>query len=528
MLWDHTLPSSTTMSVPSSSTTTLSTPCTPVNSLQGQIEESIHAQWSPDQAPLAPPHVWGCSSWETAPVFRRRLDSQTTQAFVPMAKLNQDFWGIVLLAEEDSDNDEDQNQTPGSRRMAWKYHHLLIVTEQALIAEQSWKRVSGCCPPSATAHTPTVQPANLIIGDDNGDDDDDGDDDNDDSDDDYWGQYGDTEDASTEETAPEDTGFSRDSPKKVTDKDEDEDDDDDDDYWCKYGDQEHEDESESDGTGHQDSPSETLDDGSEAGSEPRRFFACLDEAAHGNSDPVIIDPAGQVDATTLTMLLERLITHSDEEGVPRILAGRDNDADGSTDNEDDNDAYFEMQEHPVGENESLHFREVEAQAEIFESSSQSREGDLSSAADSVSRSPSQPTSFVSCSSSGTNTAGESTSAPSMVMTPMRMALHEPNRQPSSSALLPTSSSSSSASPLSTLSCTDSAYQEDSEDPFNKISSSSLGPGISLGETAVTPTEDSVRVALQMAVRKATVSGMSKKDLLEMLDVIYDASNVQAA
>lgn len=449
------------------------------------------------------------------------------QALVPVAKLNsQDLWGVVLLAEaEDRNEDEDNKDAKQDRsiygiRMTWKYHHLTVVPEEALIAGQSWKYVSGCCPLAAAALSPqqqqwtslhpsschrdlTLQSAGAKNKEEEGEED------VDDSDDDYWGQYGDAEDLSTDETAPDDSAEhssrgSGSAPKRSAEKDEngDEDEDDDDDYWCKYGAQEHdqEEESESDGPSHQDSSSEET---------TKPEAAMIDSM--GN--------IGQVDAITLSILLERLITHSDEESVPRILAGRDNDASGSTDNEADNDDYFEMEEdeedvslHLIGERVEGTGVEAEPAAEEFKSLRP--RGDASSSADSGSWSPSQSTSFVSCASTGTNTAGESASTPSMVS-------HKPN--------LPSSSSLPSISPLSTISCTDSAYQEDPEDPFNKILTS-LESDVRLTDTTAasqTTPQESVRLALQMAVRKAAVSGMSKTDLFEMLDVIYEGPSLQA-
>ncbi|KAF9365667.1 hypothetical protein BGX34_009002 [Mortierella sp. NVP85] len=390
--------------------------------------------------------------------------------------------------------------------------------------------------------------------------DNDDDDDDDDSDDDYWGQYGDAEDVSTDETAPEDApessrgaGFA----PKATAAEEDEDDDDDD-YWCKYADQEHdpqEEEDESDGPS-QDSPSETLNTidqqdvillgGSGApstGSESRRIFASLEDTAstaglagiHAGLLGAVADldghSAGQVDATTLSMLLERLITHSVEEGAPRVLAGRDNSDDG-IDNEADNEDYFELQEDDV----SLHLTEdevgtrtderlvVEAgEVAVYElESSQPRE-DVSSSTNSIlSKSPSCASSFVPCTSTtttGMNTAQETTSMSSTTLSP-EVALHEHNHP----AALSSPTSSASVSPLSTLSCTDSAYQEDSEDPFNKISSATgldLGSADSTAEALEISPQESVRQTLQVAVRKAMVSGISKTDLFEMLAVIYE-------
>ncbi|KAK3816151.1 MAG: hypothetical protein J3Q66DRAFT_193210 [Benniella sp.] len=583
MLWDEASPS-------------LSSPHTTPESLQASIDHSIHSLWSPDQSPLAPPHIWACSSWESAPVFRRKLDSQTIQALVPVARLNsQDLWGIVLLAEAVTDEEDDtiedkeghhhhhyqhhhhhhhqqqQQQQIHDVRMTWKYHHLIVVSEQSLISEQNWKWMAGCShtavsspQESSSLHTSSApslmfQSASAEHGDKGRDDDND----DDGSDDDYWGQYGDAEDVSTDETAPEDApelnrgaGFA---PKTAA-AEEDEDDDDDD-YWCKYADPQEEDD-ESDGP-NRDSSSETLNTtdqqdiillgGSGAlstESESRRIFASLEDTAataglagiHAGLLGAVVDldshGAGQVDATTLSMLLERLITHSVEESAPRVLAGRDNSDDG-TDNEADNEDYFEMQEDDV----SLHLTEDEVGTRTDEGlvvgagevaayeleSSQPRE-DVSSSTDSIlSKSPSCASSFVSCASTttttttstGMNTAQEATSMSSTTLSP-KMALHEHNHPATFPS--PTSTSSASVSPLSTLSCTDSAYQEDSEDPFNKISSAiglDLGPADSTAEALEISPQESVRQTLQVAVRKAMVSGISKTDLFDMLTVIYE-------
>ncbi|KAF9950340.1 hypothetical protein BGZ72_007985 [Mortierella alpina] len=164
----------------------------------------------------------------------------------------------------------------------------------------------------------------------------------DDSDDDYWGQYGDADEspspsAEGEPVSSHGTAFARENLSAYCDT-AGEEDEEDDQYWCKYTEhqegQSDADRQKSRTEAEHDDPaaiglcdSETPDRGSAHALETRRVLACLGDtfAPHGAHATAGVDsPPGQVDATTLSVLLERLIAHeADEDGIVNPLAGRD-------------------------------------------------------------------------------------------------------------------------------------------------------------------------------------------------------------
>ncbi|KAF9928010.1 hypothetical protein BGZ65_006469, partial [Modicella reniformis] len=551
MLWDQA----------SSSTATSAS----LTVLQEHVEESMHGQWTPEQAPLAPPSIWGCSSWETVPVFGRTLDSETMQALIPVARLDsQDLWGIVLLAETVSEQEQEQEEEEEKNnkveveqarrereqkqkddyaqlgtKMVWKYHHLIVISEQTLVTKSGWKLIAGVdgghLQPSVGGFTTALQSPNAEKYHDN----------DDDSDDDYWGQYGGhVDDSSTDETTspvsdatPVYTRSQSFASRTTVNDDEDEDDDDD--YWGKYGIQEqNQEEGDEKGTDSNQDPSseeEALSEAlnlidQESGSESRRILACLENApttvtavSGSGIHPKLLlemDAAysmagniGQVDATTLSMLLERLITHGAEEGVPRILAGRDNDVDGCTDNEadniDDDDEYFEMQDMSLHSPVKAVTAAAAATTVTTATAVDNFDDPVLSSADSGSWSTS---SYSAMSRTNTNTNMNAALKDSASATPKKVVLLHQHNPPSTT----TTVLSPSASPLS---CTDSAYNEDAD--ATNIIITTVTTGSSSGLT------ESVRQSLQSAVSKASVSGMSKAELFEMLRVVYEDSSVQA-
>ncbi|KAG9326036.1 hypothetical protein KVV02_000747 [Mortierella alpina] len=288
------------------------------------VEKYIQERWSPDQSPPTPPLLWGCSSWETARVFRRELVSESVQAFVPLGALDSLHILGVLLVEEDS---------------SWAYHNMSIILNSDLGSRAAWELLNGFdkeATPQAhllIAMDGTSAPrASNVVDQDNKEEDDD-------SDDDYWGQYGDADEspspsAQGEPTSSHGTAFVRENLSAYCDTAEDEDEEDDQ-YWCKYTEHQEEDakrQKPRTGTEHDDPvPIERGDsqvpgrDGTHA-DETRRVLACLGDsfAPHGVPAITCADPSlGQVDPTTLSALLERLRAHeADEEGVVKPLAGR--------------------------------------------------------------------------------------------------------------------------------------------------------------------------------------------------------------
>ncbi|KAF9964924.1 hypothetical protein BGZ70_005724 [Mortierella alpina] len=343
LLWDTNL-----LSSPLSSS---STP--PPSHGLAAVEKYIRELWSPDQSPPTPPLLWGCSSWETARVFRRALVSESVQAFVPLGALDSLHILGVLLVEEDS---------------SWKYHNMAIIQESDLVAHGAWKLMNGSgknFSPLLSSATNGVSASRVlnVVGQDNKEEDDD-------SDDDYWGQYGDADEspspsATGEPASSHGTAFVRENLSAYCDTAEEEDEEDDQ-YWCKYT--EHQEErsdinrqkSRTEAEHHDPEAIELCDrDSSTQAEETRRVLACLTDTIASQGIPAIasVGPAlGQVDPTTLSALLERLIAHeADEDGIVNPLAGRDTNhypecAEEQTADQEpgkiDSDVYFEPRHDP--------------------------------------------------------------------------------------------------------------------------------------------------------------------------------------
>ncbi|KAG0366444.1 hypothetical protein BGZ54_005354, partial [Gamsiella multidivaricata] len=307
------------------------------------------------------------------------------------------------------------------------------------------------------------------------------------------------------------------------------------------------------------------------GSETRRILACVPESSKPAVIPAAVADPGQVDPTTLTILLEKLVTDGDhgqdESAASRSTpaAGRDNDiVDGGADNDKSCDHENDAALHPLGlqaNDESLHLCENFQRPGIVEdddfsasaSASNSQSWNSSASTGSRSRSQSFSTSISSTSSRATVTTAALNAASTsfiekksntnaIAITSGMVAQEQSYQSPSSfdhgddnPMLLMLSSSShsqsrpqSTTSPMSAISSTDSAFYETCFDDEKSLLVRNTTTATATATTAAAALPDeSVRQSLRSVVRKASVSGMSKEELLEMLNVIYEDVGIQA-
>ncbi|KAF8938265.1 hypothetical protein BGZ58_001254 [Dissophora ornata] len=474
-----------------------------------------------------------CTTWESAPVFQRELDAETVLALVPVGRFSpSELWGIVLLAEPVKGGGARAGTGVAceqAREFAWKYHHFMVISETDLTFSDSWRCLDNqsslftspqqqqkeypkqrSLPTVSTSLAPTPQNAyrSAVTAVEE-----------DDSDDEYWGQYGDVEDSPTEESAHSgSTPFTRGFTMTVEEEEED----DDDEYWRKYGEAQGEEQDESDKkskTTDEDPSSEVVAVRSfvdhdprhvmptdVTGSESGRILACVDDRAPRALSTLVAPVAampvpGQVNPTTLAMLLERLVAHNDDPSP-------DNDV-GGTGNKDKDDAGEADVSLPLEE-------QVPRFTDNLPSSSSSPSSALSWSSSAGSRSRSQS---LSTSISSTSTCTTATTITTSIKS-ATIAQDDSGAQ--------TMSSVSSTSPGSAVSCTDSAFHEYcspsiiAPDEFRKeTKAEGAAAAAEPSASSTTATKESVRQSLQSAVRKASVSGLSKTELLEMLSVIYE-------
>ncbi|KAG0305536.1 hypothetical protein BGZ98_003983 [Dissophora globulifera] len=418
---------------------------------------------------------------------------------------------------------------------------------------------------------------------------DDGNEDND-EDDDYWGQYGDVDDLPTEDSELTNTNsysaalssqdFKPATAATITAEVEVLEDDEDDEYWGKYGDIEDEDvpqpaqQAQEPGLELDESydhpPTDTLSlrspdfasgEGlaavslSASGVEPR-ILACLDDTMQHHSKhflyqqqqqqhqllgdvsmpliaPMAAMSSSHVDATTLTMLLEQLVAQDED------LKTQDGE-DGVTDDNDQNELMAVEEEDEIQEDTvrytqgqsgvSMSFsaeRVLQSGSEdntgLQPTSSSSSSSSLwGSSAGSRSRSQSLSTSHATTSVIST-VATATTTAVTAIKTGVVAQAYDNNNHNINEE---NTYSPVASSPLSTISCTDSAFHEyNAKDTASANSMTACMITTAITTTAETGTStmpnETVRQTLQAAVRKASVSGMSKTDLLEMLSLIYE-------
>ncbi|KAF9183120.1 hypothetical protein BGZ51_004227 [Haplosporangium sp. Z 767] len=502
----------------------------PSNPTTATIFKFLQEHWSADQNPLTPPSssfsssCLNASSWETTPVFRKTLNMQSTQALVPIGQLNvSDMLCVILLAEQEdaSVNVETNHHHGGARRTVWKYHTMTVVPESDLLllqrmansGENTQSGPVGQSPstlfaplPLSPGHQTQVQtfvqaqvqgypqqPIKVDV-----------DDLDEDSDDEYWGQYGDADEPSVEDTSSQDPVFVRrdiTGPSSMSLVEVEDSDDDEDEYWGKYGEQEAQDESDSSGGVDDNSLSDQAGDESTG---TRRVLAHLDTseamvAGHNMTAP--ISSPGQVDSTTLAMMLERLIVYEnrgqsfqgagdeaeeEEEKVEDFVGAVGDDLDFAIDDDGDDDG------------------DDEATTTMSQSSAQDDFLDWSSTAGSRSRSQSQSTSISSVTTITTTTQSEA-------------ILKHPSSLPENVVQAKSNASLSlSTSPASNASCTDSAFLECNSFPMLLPTESTMAPS------------HRVLQSLQSVVKEAAHSGMSKNDILTMLSTVYeDQSDLQA-
>ncbi|KAF9275855.1 hypothetical protein BGZ68_010460 [Mortierella alpina] len=219
---------------------------------------------------------------------------------------------------------------------------MAIIPESDLGSPAAWKLINGPAQdalprsPILNAVDGVSDPRILnVVDHDNKEEDDD-------SDDDYWGQYGDADESPSPSaegvpTSSHGTAFVRENLSAYCDT-AGEEDEEDDQYWCKYT--EHQEE-QSDANQQKsctvaecDDPaarevcdSQVLKGDSAHAEETRRVLASLGDTFAPHGIPAIASAdstLGQVDATTLSVLLERLIAReADEDGIVNPLAGRD-------------------------------------------------------------------------------------------------------------------------------------------------------------------------------------------------------------
>ncbi|KAG0320649.1 hypothetical protein BGZ99_004395, partial [Dissophora globulifera] len=360
-------------------------------------------------------------------------------------------------------------------------------------------------------------------------------------------------------------------------------DDEDDEYWGKYGDIEDEDVpqpaqqaqepglelDESHGHPSTDtlslrSPDFASGEGlaavslSARGAEPR-ILACLDDTMQHHSKhflyqqqqqqhqhlgdvsmpliaPMAAMPSSHVDATTLTMLLEQLVAQDED------LKAQDGE-DGVTDDNDQSELMAVEEEDEIQEDTgrytqghsgvSMSFlaeRVLQSGSEDntgLQPTSSSSSSLWGSSAGSRSRSQSLSTSISSTSHATTAVISTVATATTTAVTAIKTGVvaqaydnnnHNINEDHTYSPV--------ASSPLSTISCTDSAFHEyNAKDTASANSMTACMITTAITTTAETGTStmpnETVRQTLQAAVRKASVSGMSKTDLLEMLSLIYE-------
>ncbi|CAO3571875.1 unnamed protein product [Mortierella alpina] len=480
------------------------------------VEKYIRERWSPDQSPPTPPFLWGCSSWETARVYRRALVSESVQAFVPLGALDSLHILGVLLVEEDH---------------SWKYHNMAFILESDLVAHAAWKLMNECgedvSPLLLNAMDGVSAPRVLnVVDQDNKEEDDD-------SDDDYWGQYGDADEspspsAKGESATSHGTAFVRENLSAYCDT-AGEDDEEDDQYWRKYT--EHQEErsdikrqkprTEAE---HDDPAATDLCDRDSAthAEETRRVLACLGDTILPRGIPAIASagPAlGPVDPTTLAALLERLTAHeADDDGMIDPLAGRvTNDSPDCVEEQMADQepgkinsyVYFEPRHDPSME-EAMPSSVISSLSTSDTSSSLN--WSISGGSESRSRSQSQSTS-TSTSISSCTTATTAT----CVHTFPALSTDTSRRGTLSTESLVAQEDQGTLASLSvaSLDCTDSFYRGQASIP------------LPAPQTVPSTPKDVILKSLRSIVMEATSSGLTKDDVFEILDSLYEHSTLMA-
>lgn len=249
-----------------------------------QIFDFLHQHWSPDHLPLSPPE--GSASWESALVYRKKLDQETILALVPIGHITStstneeaSLLAVVLYAEQDVQDDDATSGTwkQGENGLCWKYHNVVSIQQKNLA---HWELMTDTCHVPINNKSLNKSPADTVL-------EVEGKENDDDSDDDYWGQYGDEDSPSDEEeTSPQHS-------RKHTGGEED-DKDDEDEYWRKY----------------------SLQQEKEEAAEMKRK---MEQSSSGDVD---VAPAqattlpGQVNSTMLSSLLQMLV----QEGIQQVAA----------------------------------------------------------------------------------------------------------------------------------------------------------------------------------------------------------------
>ncbi|KAF9392303.1 hypothetical protein CPB97_002453 [Podila verticillata] len=249
-----------------------------------QILDFLHQHWSPDHLPLAPPE--GSASWESATVYRKKFDQETTQALVPIGHITStstneeaSVLAAVLYAEQNVQDDDATSDTrkQGENGLCWKYHNVVSIQQKDLA---QWELMNDICHVPINNKSLTKSPVDTVQ-------EVEGKEVDDDSDDDYWGQYGDEDSPSDEEeTSPQHS-------RKHTGGEGD-DEDDEDEYWRKYSLQQEKDEA----------------------AETKRK---MEQSNSGNVDVAQAQATtlpGQVNSTMLSSLLQMLV----QGGIQQVVA----------------------------------------------------------------------------------------------------------------------------------------------------------------------------------------------------------------
>ncbi|KAF9102494.1 hypothetical protein BGX29_004543 [Mortierella sp. GBA35] len=210
------------------------TPCWTPN----QIQDYIHQHWSADQFPLHPPIK--NSSWESVDIYFKELDQETIQAMVPIGVQDGVTLLVVLIAELDLGDNQDQDSSSAKgKKTVWRYHDMVAVMDT------DWEKNDWTILLPEHHHPQEPKPFDELTTETDpeadGEEKEDGSEE-DDTDNDYWGQYGDAEDdesAADETNAkskrnqdPSGAGATSEAPLGEDDEEEL--------YWRKYSEQQEE------------------------------------------------------------------------------------------------------------------------------------------------------------------------------------------------------------------------------------------------------------------------------------------------
>ncbi|KAF9581015.1 hypothetical protein BGW38_002119 [Lunasporangiospora selenospora] len=324
-----------------------------------QINNYIKAHWSADQLPPLPPSKIsseltngsgnnhgsiGYSSlapqsnpWRSIKVFTKQWDTETLQAVVPIGQEGGTIIGVVLQAESiDDESMTDEKNRPRNRigsnnSKHWRYHNIRVWTENELELN-GWKELADPkmdeVPAAKGCHSGATH---LLSAKSHASEEEE----EEDSDDDYWGQYGDEDDSRSDESSTAKDSQSTKNPKTPktprafndrqfsceTPMDEDEEE-----YWLKYNEQElkktenqararsmsesyHDDEPAIIQDGVEDGDLQALREGTTGSS--TRILASLDTSSH-LVEKAPLSP-GQVDPNMLSSILQMLV----KEGFPQ-------------------------------------------------------------------------------------------------------------------------------------------------------------------------------------------------------------------